>query len=92
MISFSGSHFRLPLLLRVSDKRVEPLPESEYSAPLRFQLQIFAPTELCLGRSLLQNGAAMGPGAGALHRLVRIARPVRRTANRAARRQSQMEK
>lgn len=32
MISFSGSHFRLPLLLRVSDKRVEPLPESEYSA------------------------------------------------------------
>ncbi|MDS6630790.1 phosphatidylglycerol--membrane-oligosaccharide glycerophosphotransferase [Klebsiella michiganensis] len=38
MISFSGSHFRLPLLLRISDKRVEPLPESEYSAPLRFQL------------------------------------------------------
>lgn len=31
MIAFSGSHFRLPLLLRVSDKRVEPLPESEYS-------------------------------------------------------------
>ena len=30
MISFSGSHFRLPLLLRISDKRVEPLPESEY--------------------------------------------------------------
>lgn len=30
MIAFSGSHFRLPLLLRVSDKRVEPLPESEY--------------------------------------------------------------
>ncbi|STL26368.1 Phosphoglycerol transferase I [Escherichia coli] len=40
MIAFSGSHFRLPLLLRVSDKRVEPLPESEYSAPLRFQLPI----------------------------------------------------
>lgn len=29
-IAFSGSHFRLPLLLRVSDNRVEPLPESEY--------------------------------------------------------------
>lgn len=42
MIAFSGSHFRLPLLLRVSDKRVEPLPESEYSAPLRFQLAGFA--------------------------------------------------
>ncbi|MDU5731410.1 MAG: phosphoglycerol transferase I, partial [Citrobacter freundii] len=45
MISFSGSHFRLPLLLRVSDKRVEPLPESEYSAPLRFQLADFAPRD-----------------------------------------------
>ncbi len=31
MIAF-GSHFRLPLLLRVSDQRVEPLPESEYCA------------------------------------------------------------
>ena len=41
MIAFSGSHFRLPLLLRVSDNRVEPLPESEYSAPLRFQLAEF---------------------------------------------------
>ena len=45
MISFSGSHFRLPLLLRISDKRVEPLPESEYSAPLRFQLADFAPRD-----------------------------------------------
>ncbi|EMM0378508.1 phosphatidylglycerol--membrane-oligosaccharide glycerophosphotransferase [Pluralibacter gergoviae] len=45
MIAFSGSHFRLPLLLRVSDKRVEPLPESEYSAPLRFQLAGFAPRD-----------------------------------------------
>jgi phosphoglycerol transferase len=34
-IAFSGSNFRLPLLVRVSDSRVEPLPESEYSAPLR---------------------------------------------------------
>jgi phosphoglycerol transferase len=44
-IAFSGSHFRLPLLLRVSDTRVEPLPESEYSAPLRFQLADFAPRD-----------------------------------------------
>lgn len=44
-IAFSGSHFRLPLLVRVSDKRVEPLPESEYSAPLRFQLADFAPRD-----------------------------------------------
>ena len=45
MIAFSGSHFRLPLLLRISDQRVEPLPESEYSAPLRFQLADFAPRD-----------------------------------------------
>ena len=45
MIAFSGTHFRLPLLLRVSDNRVEPLPESEYSAPLRFQLAGFAPRD-----------------------------------------------
>ncbi|MFU0873946.1 phosphatidylglycerol--membrane-oligosaccharide glycerophosphotransferase [Kluyvera sichuanensis] len=45
MIAFSGSHFRLPLLLRVSDNRVEPLPESEYSAPLRYQLADFAPRD-----------------------------------------------
>ena len=44
-IAFSGSQFRLPLLLRVSDARVEPLPESEYSAPLRFQLADFAPRD-----------------------------------------------
>ena len=44
-IAFSGSQFRLPLLLRVSDSRVEPLPESEYSAPLRFQLADFAPRD-----------------------------------------------
>ncbi|MCS2170435.1 phosphatidylglycerol--membrane-oligosaccharide glycerophosphotransferase [Scandinavium sp. TWS1a] len=45
MIGFSGSHFRLPLLLRVSNNRVEPLPESEYSAPLRYQLADFAPRD-----------------------------------------------
>lgn len=45
MIAFSGSNFRLPLLVRVSSKRVEPLPESEYSAPLRFQLADFAPRD-----------------------------------------------
>ncbi len=44
-IAFSGSHFRLPLLIRVSDKRIEPLPESEYSAPLRYQLADFAPRD-----------------------------------------------
>ncbi|XNM77399.1 hypothetical protein ACLK19_29450 [Escherichia coli] len=30
---------------RVSDKRVEPLPESEYGAPPRFQLADFAPRD-----------------------------------------------
>lgn len=40
--SFSGTHFRLPLLLRVSDNKVEPLPEGEYSAPLRYQLADFS--------------------------------------------------
>ncbi len=45
MIAFSGSKFRLPLLVRVSDKHVEPLPESEYSAPLRYQLADFAPRD-----------------------------------------------
>ncbi|AZI89034.1 phosphatidylglycerol--membrane-oligosaccharide glycerophosphotransferase [Kosakonia sp. CCTCC M2018092] len=43
-ITFSGSQFRLPLLVRVSEK-IEPLPESEYSAPLRFQLADFAPRD-----------------------------------------------
>ena len=42
-ISYPGAG--LPLLLRVSDQRVEPLPESEYSAPLRFQLADFAPRD-----------------------------------------------
>lgn len=45
MIAFSDTRFRLPLLLRVSETRVEPLPESEYSAPLRFQLADFAPRD-----------------------------------------------
>ncbi|QKJ85653.1 Phosphoglycerol transferase I [Paramixta manurensis] len=40
--SFSGTHFKLPLLIRVSDNKVEPLPEGEYSAPLRFLLATFA--------------------------------------------------
>jgi phosphoglycerol transferase len=44
-IAFSGSNFRLPLLVRVSEGRVEPLPESEYSAPLRYQLADFAPRD-----------------------------------------------
>lgn len=45
MLAFSGSSFRLPLLLRVSESRLEPLPESEYSAPLRFQLAKFSPRD-----------------------------------------------
>ncbi len=45
MIAFGGNRFRLPLLVRVSDKRIEPLPESEYSAPLRYQLADFAPRD-----------------------------------------------
>lgn len=44
-IRFSDAQFRLPLLIKVSDDRVEPLPESEYSAPLRFQLAGFAPSD-----------------------------------------------
>lgn len=36
MIVFSGSYFRLSLLLRVLDKRVESLSESEYLVSLRF--------------------------------------------------------
>lgn len=44
-IRFSGSQFRLPLLLRIHSDRVEPLPESEYSAPLRYQLAGFAPDD-----------------------------------------------
>jgi hypothetical protein len=34
--------FRPP---QFSDQRVEPIPESEYSAPLRFQLADFAPRD-----------------------------------------------
>lgn len=40
--SFSGAHFKMPLLLRISDNKIEPLPESEYSAPLRYQLADFS--------------------------------------------------
>ncbi|MCU5773718.1 phosphatidylglycerol--membrane-oligosaccharide glycerophosphotransferase [Erwiniaceae bacterium BAC15a-03b] len=39
--SFSGANFKLPLLLRITDGKVEPLPEGEYSAPLRYQLADF---------------------------------------------------
>lgn len=40
--SFSGAHFKMPLLLRITDDKIEPLPESEYSAPLRYQLADFS--------------------------------------------------
>ncbi|RWR00931.1 phosphoglycerol transferase I [[Pantoea] beijingensis] len=43
--SFSGSHFRLPLLLRVSKNQVEPMLEGEYSAPLRYQLADYAASD-----------------------------------------------
>lgn len=43
--SFSGATFRLPILFRVSDNHVEPLPEGEYSAPLRYQLADFTAGE-----------------------------------------------
>ena len=43
--SFSGATFKLPILFRLSDKQVEPLPEGEYAAPLRFQLADFAPDD-----------------------------------------------
>lgn len=39
--SYSGAHFRLPMLLKVGKDKIEPLPESEYSAPLRYQLAGF---------------------------------------------------
>lgn len=39
--SFSGATFRLPILFRIGEQHVEPLPEGEYSAPLRFQLADF---------------------------------------------------
>lgn len=86
MISFSGSHFRLPLLLRVSDKRVEPLPESEYSAPLRFQLADFAHAITSSGSIAATKWHNCGRRSwhslpiGAYHRAAG------RTANRTARR------
>lgn len=39
--SYSGANFRLPMLLKVGKDKIEPLPESEYSAPLRYQLAGF---------------------------------------------------
>lgn len=39
--SYSGASFRLPMLLKVGTDKIEPLPESEYSAPLRYQLAGF---------------------------------------------------
>lgn len=44
-ISFSGAHFNLPLLLKIGKDKVEPLPEGEYAAPLRYQLADFAADE-----------------------------------------------
>ena len=44
-LSFSGATFRLPILLRVTDNHVEPLPEGEYAAPLRYQLADFTAGE-----------------------------------------------
>lgn len=43
--SFSGSTFKLPILFRVGQDRVEPLPEGEYSAPLRYQLADFTASD-----------------------------------------------
>ncbi|MCL9646877.1 phosphatidylglycerol--membrane-oligosaccharide glycerophosphotransferase [Pantoea eucrina] len=40
--TFSGATFRLPILFRLGNKQVEPLPEGEYAAPLRYQLADFA--------------------------------------------------
>lgn len=39
--SYSGANFRLPMLLKIGKDKIEPLPESEYSAPLRYQLAGF---------------------------------------------------
>ncbi|QIX96837.1 phosphatidylglycerol--membrane-oligosaccharide glycerophosphotransferase [Cedecea sp. FDAARGOS_727] len=41
IFSYSGAHFKLPLLLKIGKGKIEPLPESEYSAPLRYQLADF---------------------------------------------------
>lgn len=43
--SYSGANFRLPMLLKVGKDKIEPLPESEYSAPLRYQLADFKATD-----------------------------------------------
>ncbi|QDY40841.1 phosphatidylglycerol--membrane-oligosaccharide glycerophosphotransferase [Candidatus Pantoea soli] len=43
--SFSGATFKLPILFRIGDKQVEPLPEGEYAAPLRYQLADFAASD-----------------------------------------------
>lgn len=45
VFSFSGATFRLPILFRLGDKQVEPLPEGEYAAPLRYQLADFSATD-----------------------------------------------
>lgn len=45
LFTFSGSSFKLPLLLRVSEGKTEPLPEGEYAAPLRYQLSDFAASD-----------------------------------------------
>lgn len=81
MIAFSGSHFRLPLLLRVSDKRVEPLPESEYSAPLRFQLADFAPRDNFVWVDRCYKMAQLWALNWHFHRLVCLARAAWRSAN-----------
>lgn len=39
--SYSGANFRLPIILKIGKESIEPLPESEYSAPLRYQLADF---------------------------------------------------
>lgn len=39
--SYSGANFRLPIILKIGKDNIEPLPESEYSAPLRYQLAAF---------------------------------------------------
>ncbi|NIF22541.1 phosphatidylglycerol--membrane-oligosaccharide glycerophosphotransferase [Candidatus Pantoea multigeneris] len=43
--SFSGSTFKMPILFRITDQHVEPLPEGEYAAPLRYQISDFAAGE-----------------------------------------------
>lgn len=81
-MTFSGSRFRLPMLLRVSDNSVEPLPESEYSAPLRFQLANFAPhdrfiwVDRCYKMARLwQPSLALSPPTGASHKGSSVVNP-----------------